>query len=213
MPSLKFALDPGGPERLEVSFSGMWKDIVVHLDGQPIGAIPSVIELHQGQSFTLPDGSVLHIVKRTRSLGNVELQVTRDGKLLPGAGADPAQQVKWAAHILYLVAMFTGLGGLRALVYQPPEFAQPVILAWIDLISGGVYAILGFFTQRGSRAALLNATVFYTVASVANFAMRMQVTGRVPTLLLLRFALIPPLLHGYRAMSELQRGPGDAPGA
>src|SRR3954468_13841258 len=103
MPSAKFALEAGGPKRLEVSWSGFWKNIAVRLDGDEVGSIPTKAELKQGRSFTLPDSSVIH-VKLAESVGNVEIQLTRDGRPLPGSAADPLQRVKTAGGIVYFIA-------------------------------------------------------------------------------------------------------------
>jgi hypothetical protein len=209
MPSVKFALDPGGPERLEVRWSGLWKDITVHLDGQEIGAIPSVIELHQGSSFTLPDGSVLTVMKRTKSLGNVELSVSRDGKPLPGTASDPALRLKWAAHLLYFIAFFTALWGLITLILRPFAFT-PLSFGWLGLIGAAVYALLGFFTLRKSKSALIAAITLITLSTVFMFVHFMQSTGRTPVLLVLQLILVGPLLSGIKAINELKAGSSDA---
>jgi len=61
MPKNSFALEAGGPKRLQISWSGMWKNIQVTLDGQQLGTIPDKAALEQGAEFPLPEGSRLKV--------------------------------------------------------------------------------------------------------------------------------------------------------
>ena len=87
MPEKNFALEPGGPERLSLSWSGNFKDMSLTLDGQPLGSFDDAKALKEGGTFALPDGSSLE-VKLTSPFLLPELQLTRDGEPIPGSSGD-----------------------------------------------------------------------------------------------------------------------------
>src|SRR5690349_16726264 len=108
MASAKFPLVAGGPRRLEISWGTFWNEIIIMFDGREVGRIPSKTEHNQGTSIRLPDGSEIH-VRLVQSFVNSELQVTYNGRPLPGSASDPATRVKRAGYILCFIAGFYGL--------------------------------------------------------------------------------------------------------
>jgi hypothetical protein len=201
MPTAWFALDPGGPKRLEVRWAGAWKDVAIHLDGAPIGAIPSKAELQEGRSFTLPDRSILH-VKLVRSFADIELQVTRNGAPLPGSATDPAERVRLAGSITLFIAVCSGLSGLMAAVFQVKSLTR-LGLGWPSVVEGAVLGVLGIFTLRRSKAALILAITVFAIEGIAVLTLRAGGSGPPPLGLLIRFVLLLPMIRGISAIDEL----------
>jgi hypothetical protein len=54
-----YALEPNGPQRLEISWQRSYKNLSILLDGHLIGVFNSKKELESGRDFCLPDGSTL----------------------------------------------------------------------------------------------------------------------------------------------------------
>jgi hypothetical protein len=93
MPSQIYALGPGLPLQLEVSWSVGWRDGVVRFDGLEIGRLDGGYdEIRLGRKLSLPDGSALHVqlVRESGPLGYAEeLHVYVNGKPVPGSAAIP----------------------------------------------------------------------------------------------------------------------------
>jgi len=155
MPKLKYALERGGDKSLEISWKGQWKNTEVRLKGNLIGAIPNQKELRTGQIFQLPDGTSL-IVQLVKS----ELRVLRNDKPLPGSNSDPATRLAQAFGIVYFIAGLNIALGFIALILQV-EFLQTLGFGIISVAIGFIFLLLGFFTQRRSRIALIVALIIY----------------------------------------------------
>jgi len=205
MPSAKFSLETGGPKRIEITWRMGWKDIVVQFDGEEVGRIPSRTELKQGRSFTLPDGSELH-VRLKESFGNVELQVSRDGRPLPGSASDPAQRLKAAGYIIYFIAALSGVVGAVAMIFQV-EFLEAAGIGWTSLVGAAVYGLLGFFTLRKSKPALMLAIAIFILDGLAGLVMGISAKGSPPIgMIFVRVFLVMAMIRGVPAIDELKRG-------
>lgn len=79
MPKRRFALEPDGPERLEISWEGGWflvaANVRVKLDGKEIAEFPSPEVLRSEQMVMLPDGTNLTLCWT----GSSNFVVRRDG--------------------------------------------------------------------------------------------------------------------------------------
>jgi hypothetical protein len=201
MPKKTFALDPGGQARVEIEWRGIWKDVHVRLDGQELGVIPTKKELETGRTFPLPAGGVLS-VQLSRSLATVELQVARDGVPLPGSSADPAERVKQAAYMLYIIAALNfGLGVIAELAGL--EFLRNLGIGWGSAVEGAVYALLGWRTSKGSRIALGLGMGLFAVDTVWLVIASTQPGRSLPTGgLVARFFFFMPLVKGFKAAGE-----------
>ena len=62
MPSKNYALEAGGPERVEVTWEGAFKNVSVAFDSRALGSFATAQELQRPQPLPLPDGSRLEIV-------------------------------------------------------------------------------------------------------------------------------------------------------
>jgi hypothetical protein len=198
MPARKFALTPGGPQRLTITWKLFWKDVRVLLDGNVILEFANQKELQSGASTTLVDGTVLH-VKLNQAFGNVDLAVTQDGKPLPGSSTDPAALLNTAVGLLCLIAGFNLLLGLISLV------AQNVFLRRLGagphwLVMAAIFGTLAFFSARRSRLALGLAIGLYALDGILGIALS---GSPMPGAVVVRVFFIIAMVRGFRALKEL----------
>ena len=57
----RFAFEPGGPARLEISWKLGFRNIRILLDGAEILSVPFATGLGSGAAFTFGDGAVLRV--------------------------------------------------------------------------------------------------------------------------------------------------------
>lgn len=206
MPTKRYALRAGEPPRLEIRWTQRgrwWKDLIVRLDGAEVGTVATGKELQAGASFSLADGSNLHVRQAQKFLA-VELQVLRDGRPVPGSATDPATQVRGAAQCLFAIAgMSIGLGLLAQALHWQAMLARGV--GYGAAVEGLIFLVLGCFVWRGSRPALL-AGVTLLVLDTAVSLMASPVTGRPPSGLILRVYFLALMIRGLGAMRALKRG-------
>lgn len=182
MPTQKLALIRGGPKRLEISralFS--WRNIVVRLDGQEVGAIRTRKELIAGQHFPLPDGSVLTL-RLTRSFLNSELQVFRDGWPVPGSSSDPAKLLSNAYQAIFFIAGVNIVVGLLALLFNVQILAGLGANA-ITFLFGLVFLALGFAVKSESKTALWIAIGIFALDTVLLVFVTLQFYAEASTTL------------------------------
>lgn len=206
------ALEPGGPQRLELSWGMFWKNFQVTLDGKPVGTVSGgQKELKQGVEFPLPDGSTLEI-KLVSGFMNVELRVLRNGAPLPGSASDPEQRVKTAAYLLYFLAAFNTLVGVVAMVINS-EVLENMGLGLGSIIFGAIVAALGFFSYRRSRVAMVLAILLYAADGLYTLATYGGAGHSPPTAgILFRIYIIYALVQAVKAAGELARQEESAPG-
>lgn len=148
MPTEDYAIDPGGPKRLELSWSGWgYQDFTIKLDGSRVGpVIPGRDALLAGQRFSLPDGTSLAV-----QLTKNGLLVLRDGRLIPGLGR---VQVLRAAGILIAIGVLSLLPGLIFVVAALIEFPTMLDPGIMALLTGAVFLGLGLLALRRMGWAL-----------------------------------------------------------
>src|SRR6185295_11085694 len=134
MPKNTFALEPGGPKRIEISWSGFWKNIKVSFDGAEVGSIADKSALTDGRDIKLPDGSMLHVELKKG------LVVTRNGEPLPGSSSDLETLVKTAAYIMYFVAGLNLCLGFGAEIFHV-RFLTDAGLGWAAAAVGVLFAV------------------------------------------------------------------------
>jgi hypothetical protein len=115
----EFALDPGGPKRLTITYPGNLANAEVLLDGQRLIAFSTKAEFQRGTTCKLPDGSVLTV--RFGPIEGVPLlkgvHVIRNGAPLPGSAAEPVPKWAWLFMIACAAIPVITLGGaLPALI-------------------------------------------------------------------------------------------------
>jgi len=155
MPKIKYAIEKGGPERLEISWKGSWKEFTIRLDGNEVGSISDLEQLREGQEFCLEDGSCLKVQLARRTIFPY-LHILRDGRPLPSLGPEPAKRLSIAYKFIFLMAgvnLVTGLAGVlfhTSLPNLPPASLGSVVI-------GCLFLLLGFFIMRRSIIALVIA--------------------------------------------------------
>lgn len=203
MPTQQFAIERNGPKRLEVSWSGMWKEFTVKLDGAQVGTWTKE-ELSQGKEVSLPDGATFKAHLRRVGMGQ-ELALLRNGQALPGSAADPVQLVKTAAGILYFLAGLQALLGVVALVGQV-QLLLEMGMGVPSIVVGAVLAVLGFFTMKRSRTALGIAMALYAADGVYTVVASME-SGRPPIgSIVIHVLFLTAMWRGFKAMGELKQG-------
>jgi hypothetical protein len=206
MPTQRYALESGGPERLEVSWKGVYKNFTIKLDDKVIGSLSGQKELKAGQDFTLPDGSVLH-AQLIQKLSGAELQILRNGEPLPGSAADPEQRLKVAYGIVFFLAGLNIVLGLIATLFQI-EFLQAAGISIGSVVFGLIFLALGFLVKRGSAIALLIAIVLFALDGVLGLVFAIM-GGFNPSIagIVARIILIIPMVQGVGAIRALKQQP------
>ena len=200
MAKLTYALEPGGPKRLEISWKGMYKNFTVKLDEEVVGELSGQKELKAGRQFALPDGSSLS-VQLVQKFSNVELQVLRNGQPLPGSASDPESRFKGAYGIVFFVAGLNLFLGLLAWLFQV-EFLLDIGIGFYSIIFGLVFLVLGFFVKRRSAVALILAIVIFVLDALLGLLAggASYVSG-----LVVRAILIIPMVQGVGAIRALKQ--------
>lgn len=204
MPKQTFALEQGGPKRLEIAWSGMFKNVQVTLDGLPVGSFETKKQLQEGGNFPLPDGSQLHVQLKQAGMAT-ELQVHRNGAPLPGSASDPEQRVKTAAGMLYFIA---GLNAVLGLVAElGVEALAKIGLGWGSIVVGAIYAGLGYLVKaKHSRVALVLAIVLFVLDGVASLIAGAHAGGSPPVGgIVARIFLLIPIFKGLGGLGELKK--------
>lgn len=203
MPRSGYALEPGGPKRLELSWGAFFssKKFVVTLDGNVIAEAHSFSALKQGLSAELPDGSTLSITLKTGIAQN-ELEVLRDGRPLPGSPTDPQQLIKLAAGVVFLLAAVNFLLGVLGLIVESAFLEQ---FAGVGIVIGIIYAVCGLFTMRRSRIALGIAMALYFADGALTLTSVLEAHGS-PGIggIIVRVLLLLAMARGFKAIGELK---------
>jgi hypothetical protein len=207
MPKKQFALEPGGPKRVTLSWSGFWKNFEIAFDGTLVGRIETKQQLETGSSFALPDGSQLN-VQLKRVAMTQELQVLRNGIPLPGSASEPAERLSAAAGMLYFVAVLNAALGILAGLAQV-TFLLSLGLGYASVIVGGIYGGLGYLVKaKRSRPALVVAIVLFALDGLASVFLAVQHGGSPPVGgLVARVFFLMPMWKGLGALTELKSAP------
>ncbi|MBW4487422.1 MAG: hypothetical protein KME12_06490 [Trichocoleus desertorum ATA4-8-CV12] len=166
-----YALEEGGPLRLDISWGFFSPKIVIRLDGEVISKIPKsqLTELH---TFLLNDGSQLEIqqVASFKILGMVfqpYLHITLNGQALPGVIVNPEQRQEDASGWVLFIALMKFVQGIlaptKALTFPLPWKFQELV-EWQQSFTGAIATgliLLGlwFLTKRYSKMVLTAALV------------------------------------------------------
>jgi hypothetical protein len=107
MPIRKFPLEGG--KTLSIEWRGLWRDVVVKVDGELIGTVPTQKDMKQGRGFNLKDGSKLKIKLEEGQGDTYNLIVTKDER--PLSSEKESQGVGWVLALLIFVAGLGTTGG------------------------------------------------------------------------------------------------------
>ncbi len=204
MPSARYAFEPGGEPRLGVDWTGMWKNVAVTLDGQPLGGFADSKALQRGSRFALPDGTQLEV--SLAQLPLPELRLLRDGVPLPGSPSDPQQLLRSAGQTICVIgALSTGLGLLVAALDL--GFLANLGFGFASALGSVVFGLLGLAVLRGSVLALGAAILLYAIDGIALLLSPIE-AGATPPIgaIVMRVFLSIPMLRALPAALELRSG-------
>jgi hypothetical protein len=208
MPTKKFAIERGGPERIEVTWKGIWKELKVSFDGRELGSIEGGMKaVKQGKQFVLPDGGTLD-VKLVSGFANTYLQLLRNGQPLPGSGSDPAEQLKVAWGMIFFIAALNGVVGLIAIV-TGSEMLANLGIGWPAIVLAAFYAGLALLVKHyRSSIALGIAVVVFGIDGILSLAAGVE-PGHTPPvgMLIARVFFILPMIRGFAAIRALKQDP------
>lgn len=203
MPRRRYALERGGPKRLELRWKRGLKDFQVELDGH-VWSVDRTAVL-AGTSITLPGGSSLfvHWVKRRWSSIALRdtLRVDRDGVPLPGSDEDPRVVGRSAASVIALFGLLRFL--LLGLWFSFRGDARPGsgIDPWLVVVGaeGAVLVALAVAAAMGARAAVIAAAALLALEFVAGLAIS---GGRPPGLGTVIQVLV--IVHLYQSWQRMK---------
>jgi hypothetical protein len=182
---------------VEATWGLRWRDTRIKVDGAEIGTVPTQAELKQGRTFQLPDGSQL-TVKLGRQYLSPALQLTRDGRPLPGSGSDPASRLSLAYGIIFFVGAINIILGIAA-VAADIDVLKRLGLGYATMVLGLIYLVLGYFVRRRSTVALVIAIALFAVDTVLAAAL-----GAIGAVVARVFFLIV-MFGGFSAIRELKQ--------
>ncbi len=203
MAKQSYALEAGGQKRLDVAWSGIYRNVTVSLDGAQVGVIPDQKALTKGQEFRLPDGSTVS-VQLVSTFMTTELRVARNGQPLPGSSSDPRSRLRNAYLMVYIVGGLNIVLGLLATLLKV-ELLQQLGVGFGSILFGLMFLGLGFFVQRRSSFALIVAIVLFAIDGLAGMAL-VAASGATPGFggLFARVILLIPMFQGLGAIKELK---------
>ncbi len=127
MPHQKLALEPGGPKRLELSWGWEWKKLDVRVDDTLLGTFADKTQLLAGQTFSLDDGSSLH-VRLVKTFWYPTLQVVRNDQPLPGMLSNAARRRLGVVYLVILLLFGGGTLAIRSFVIpQVKEYLKQLV--------------------------------------------------------------------------------------
>jgi hypothetical protein len=206
MPTQLFALEAGGEKRLGVSWKGMYKNVTVSLDDNPVGIIPNQKALSAGQEFRLTDGSTVKVQLVSKFMSS-ELQVLRNEQPLPGSASDPETKLKNAYLMVYFIAGLNLVLGFVSLLFDV-EFLQGIGIGFGSIIFGLMFVVLGFFVQRKSTLALILAIIIFALDGILGVFLAAS-RGYTPSGggIVARIIFLLPMIQGVGAIKALKARP------
>lgn len=171
MPKRRFAIERGGPKRLELRWKGRLKELRVELDGQVWAPEPAAVRA--GTSLTIPGGSTLFVQQVKRKWWSValrdDLRIELDGVPVPGSDGDPSVLGRRAARLIALFGLVRLLAGY-ALVSRGVELSGSPGGA-IILCQGAALMVLALLAGLGLRPAVVLSAGLLAIELVASLVL------------------------------------------
>ncbi len=204
MATYVFSLDSRDEEKLELSWDGIdYQDRPIHimLGGNEIGVIPDKKALREGQVFSLPDGSAIHI----QQIKQKGLQIFHSGKQL--SIISPTQRARsdvatyrLATSVIDCIGWYTMLLGVVVLITGAFSAVGTFALYWI--ITGIVFLVLGYFARQAYILSLIIALIYYALDTASLIILLAQGSYLMIAGIVLHLCLMVPL---YRGIAPLRR--------
>lgn len=203
MHKYRYALEKGEPKRLEVYIKPFFNGAIVKFDGVLVQDIPDSRELIKGCNIQLPDGSKLQIIDY-QTLLSPRIQITRNGKFLPGSEEDPETKVKIAAYSIFLFGIYCLSLGAASIIW-PDSVIGYLGYGWFSIIFGVIFIPLAYFTKHLSRTALIVAFAFIWVYSISGLVLPdLTGTGKASTCRIPELTIIIALFAGLTAINKVK---------
>jgi hypothetical protein len=152
--SRRFALERGGPERLDLRWGPSFRQVRVLFDDVEVTVLERKKIPRDGVKVTLPDGSVLSV----RLRGVLGIELFREGGHLPGSDLEPRRLLRNAAALMAVAALADGAidGAMaRRAMAATAELGVPFPRSLtMGLALDAVLLVLVVPTALGSRVAL-----------------------------------------------------------
>lgn len=210
MPSKKFALDAGGPERLEATWEGAFKSLAISVDGTSVASFATAEELETPRRAPLSDGGELEVsIAKYGFLP--ELRLSRDGVAIPGSSGDPATQLAAATNVLYAIALLNAIIGVVAGALGIKAL-QDLGIGWSTLFAAAIYGGLGWLVSKRSAAALWAAMALFVLDGVFTIVFAAR-AGASPPIggIIMRIFFLMPMFRGIGAIRGLNAPPRPKP--
>lgn len=206
MPRTQYALEPGGPKRVELDWQYFRGKMVVRFDGQTLGQFETLTQQLEGLEFSLPTGGQLR-VELSPSLPNSEIRVSLDGVPLPGSVAAPETRVKNAAGTVSMVGGFTLLAALLTELFHVQAFLD-LGVGWASAAAGVLYLLLGYLVRaRRSAVALGLAVGGLGLEALYFVSIGVAHTKAFDRWLWMRAFLTLVMIRGFSAIKTLKNSP------
>lgn len=121
VPTQRFPLEPGGPERLSLIHNRMGTKSTIAIDGKPLLADLTRKQLGEGVAVTLPDGSSLTVKMIAAGFLKGDqngLDIRRNGIPIPGSVGTPEHAVRTAKTTGIFLYVLAGLNAAAGVVIQ-----------------------------------------------------------------------------------------------
>ncbi len=143
MPVRKFPLEGG--KTLSIEWRGLWRDVVVKVDGELVGTVPTQKDMKQGRGFNLKDGSKLTLKLEQHKDDSYTLHVVKDGKEL--SSAPESQGIGWALALVLLLAGASTAGG--GVLTQLGQINPLPDVPWegLTMMAGGTFVSIVSFVS------------------------------------------------------------------
>ena len=200
----KFALPGQTEKRLVISWKAFWKDIVVSLDGQPVGGFADLNDLKKGKQFNLPDGTPVDIQMKGTLFPMLSAKTGETH--LKGSNADPVAKWKNALILLYIIAGCTIVFGAVVEIFQI-QILQEMGIGWISAGFGAVYLILALLSQKKIVVAMIIAVILYAadaLLTLGYFAAQSSSTYNVSGMVV-RIFIFLYLARGVSGLLEMKK--------
>jgi len=207
MLKMKYALEKGGPKRLELLWNVKPTECKIHLDGKEIGSFNDPERLKAGEEFSLDDGTCLKVQLTGRSK-LFPYQIMKDGLPLSSELPGPAQRLKSTYQIMFIIAAVNLMAGLTSFRLHTSfiYFSQN---RWILVAAGVIFLVLALLVMRKSKIALAIAAGLFALDTIVFlFYTILPLWGRI-LIFIFRLLLLFLMMQGFGAIYELKQAQND----
>ena len=149
MPTRKYPLNFGSPEKVSITWKDYYKDIVISFNGNVIAEFGSKSELSDFVSIPISDNQDIKVRIKTNP------EILLDGNPLPGSSGDPIFSVRNAYMALYIYGilnLFTG-----SILIGIARLDEVLLLGNISIFLGFIFIFLGILAQRANKIGFIIA--------------------------------------------------------